>query len=152
MNEKMNIVPRSVRDESHIDRQNAVEVDGLAIRRKIVIICVGIEFVAIFAAFIGVTPTVFWVAIGASTMSAFFAFVLAWKVYPLPGMALPTLNALSCYRLWSVPWMISDGGLSKYLFIAVLLMRMIGWVSLLIINRRARSFLETRFSAENGRT
>ena len=104
----MHIDPKSMTDESHIDRQNAVEVDRLATRRKIVITCVGIEFAAILAALIGVTPTVFWVAIGASTMSAFFAFVLARKVYPLPGMALPTLNALSCYRLWSVPWMIEE--------------------------------------------
>ncbi len=145
MNGKIDIDSKRVTKMSEIDAHDVVDSGGIAFRTKIVTTCVAIEFVAISAAFVGVTPNVFWVAIGASTMSAIFAFVLAWRVFhPLAGTALAVVNALTCYRLWSVPFLISAGGLNKYLLIVVLLVRVIGWIALLIINRRARSVLEIR--------
>ena len=153
MNEKINVDPKDVPDKSQIDRQSAVPLGGVAFQRRIITACVAIEFVAILAAFAGVSPSVYWIAIQASTMGAIFAFVLAWKVFhPLAGMALAVINALTCYRLWAVPWLIADGGLSKPLLIVIVVVRVIGWVALAIINRRARSFLGTRYSGEDGGT
>ena len=86
--------------------------------RKIVIASVAVEFVAIMAVMVGAPPMVFWITIAAATIGAVVAFMMAWKIFhPLAGVALAGLNALSCYRIWSVPFLASDGGFDKYLFI-----------------------------------
>jgi hypothetical protein len=145
MNESIKETRSEMSSGSGLSDHQPVNWGGLAIRRKIIVTCVAVEFVAIAAAFFGVTPNVLWVAIAASTMSMIFAFVIVCRVFrSLVGTTLALLNALTCYRLWTVPFLISAGGLNKYLLVVVLSVRVIGWVALVIINRKASSVLDVR--------